>query len=229
MTEVTASLPKPSPQELEQEYLACLLRPDGREARRLIESALAAGISAATLYLEVITPAMREIGSLWETARISVAQEHLSTQITQTVIAGLGLHLAGGEPVGLGRSAVVASSEGEIHALGTRMVADFLEAQGWTVLALGADIPAEEVAEVVRAREAELVALSTALPGHLLSVTRTCQLLRRLPRPPLVIVGGRAYDGDEARSRAVGADGFAEDPRALLELLALRFGGDGPH
>jgi methanogenic corrinoid protein MtbC1 len=126
---------------------------------------------------------MHEIGRMWETAAISVAQEHLSNQITQTVIATLAPHVSGGEPVGASRVALVSSSPGEMHAVGAQMVGDFLEAQGWTVLALGANIPVGELVELVRAREAQLVALSTALPGHLLSVTRTCQLLRRPPGP----------------------------------------------
>ena len=64
--------------------------------------------------------------------------------------------------------------------------------------------------------------LSTALPGHLLSVTRTCRLLRQLPRAPDVVVGGGAYRGDSARAPAVGADAFADDPQALLQLPADR-------
>jgi methanogenic corrinoid protein MtbC1 len=139
--------------------LACLPAPDGRRARALVEQGLAAGVPAATLYLRVIAPAMHETGRMWETAAISVAQEHLSTQITQTVIATLAPHVSGGEPVGASRVAVVSSSPGEMRAVGAQMVGDFLEAQGWTVLALGANIPVGELVELVRTREAQLVAL----------------------------------------------------------------------
>jgi hypothetical protein len=44
------SLAAPSPQALEREYLACLLAPDGRRARALVEQGLAAGYPPATLY-----------------------------------------------------------------------------------------------------------------------------------------------------------------------------------
>lgn len=210
-------------------YLSCLLEPDGRRARRLIQEGLDAGVDAAVLYLSVISPAMYEVGRLWETAEVSVAQEHLATQITQAVIASLGLYLTGAAPVGRSRVAVVASSPGELHALGGQMVADFLEAQGWRVLALGPDTPAHDLAELAQQRQAAVVALSTALPGHLLSVTRACQLLRQLPDPPFIVVGGRAYHGDAQRARGVGADGFADDPRSLLTLLAEHFGSHASH
>ena len=107
---------------------------------------------------------MYEIGRLWETAQISVAQEHLSTQITQAAIATLAIYLHGGDPIGAGRVAVAGSSPGELHALGTQMVADFLETQGWEVLNLGADTPAAEVAALARQRKASIVALVAAGP-----------------------------------------------------------------
>ncbi len=229
MNETLATVEAFSPQELEREYLACLLAPDVRRARQLVDQALAGGVPAATLYIRVLAPAMEEIGRLWEAAQVSVAQEHLSTQITQTVIAALGLHLSGGEPIGRGRTAVVSSSPGELHALGGQMVADFLEAQGWAVLALGADIPVHELAELCRVREADVVALSTALPAHLLSVNRACQLLRGLSRPPFIVLGGRAYGRDRERALAVGADAYAEDPQELLELLSRQFPRDAGH
>jgi hypothetical protein len=58
-------------------------------------------------------------------------------------------------------------------------------------------------------------------------VTRTLQLLHQLPSPPYLVVGGRAYGGDAALARAVGADAFADDPQTLLELLQRQFGRDG--
>lgn len=220
--------PALDPLQLQSEYLNHLLEPDARAARELIGSALSGGVPAETLYLRVIAPAMYEIGRLWETAQISVAQEHLSTQITQAAIASLGVYLHGGTPIGAGRVAIVASSPGELHVLGTQMVADFLETQSWQVLNLGADIPAAEVAELARRREAAVVALSTALPGHLLSVTRTFQLLRQLDPRPFIVAGGRAYAGDARRALAVGADAFADDPESLLDVLRQQFAADAP-
>ena len=172
---------------------------------------------------------MREIGRLWEAARVSVAQEHLATQITQAVIATLGLALNDTTTVGRGRLAMVACSPGERHALGGQMVADFLESQGWTTLALGPDTPIDDLVGFARSQRAELVALSTALPRNLLSVTRTCGLLRRLDPIPMIVVGGQAYRGNAQQAHAVGADAFADSPLDLLELLATRFASDAGH
>ena len=226
MSDTLSAARHASPEALEQEYLASLLKPDLKRARALIDDAIAEGLPADEAYLRVIAPAMYEIGRLWETAQISVAQEHLATQISQMVLAGLGVQLPVAANVGHGRVAIVASTPGELHALGTQMVGDFLENQGWRVLALGANAPAQELVELASDRRAIVVALSTALPGHLLSVTRTCQLLRQLDHPPYIVVGGRAYRGDPAQALAVGADAFAASPATLLSHLAEIFSAD---
>jgi methanogenic corrinoid protein MtbC1 len=203
--------------ELRDAYLAALLAPDARRARALVEEAHEDGVPAERLYLEVLQPALHEVGRLWETAGISVADEHLATQITQTVVARLADRLTRGGG-GAGRRAIVSCSPGELHALGSRMVADFLEADGWDVLALGADTPADELAGIAARRHADLVALSTAMPEHLLAAGAACAALRRLEDPPFVVAGGQAFEHDAQRAVAVGADAYAGDPVALLRL-----------
>ena len=208
---------------LRESYLAAVLAPDARGARRLVEDAVDAGVPIRRLYLEVLQPALHEVGRLWEQARIGVAHEHLATQITQSVLARLSARLVP-QGVGNGRRAVVSCSPGELHVVGGRMVADFLEADGWTVLSLGADTPPKALARMAEEERVDLVALSTALPAHLLAAGAACAQLRRLPAPPFIVAGGQAFAGDAKRARAVGADAFASDPAELLGILAERFG-----
>ena len=215
----------PSPPDalraLRGEYVAAVLAPDARRARDLIAQAADDGVPAEDLYLSVLHPALEEIGRRWERAEISVAREHLATQISQAVLAGLASQLSPGDGGG-GRRALVSCSPGEMHAIGGQMVADFLEADGWDVLMLGADVPAAELARLAEEEGVAVIALSTALPEHLLAAGTACAALRRLPEPPLIVAGGRGFGGDEARARAVGADVFARDPAELLRILAER-------
>ncbi|HLM71738.1 MAG TPA: B12-binding domain-containing protein, partial [Polyangiaceae bacterium] len=72
---------------LASRYLAAQLASNNRECIRLIDEALAQGASVQEIHLKVIQPCQREIGRLWEQGRISVAQEHLATAISQLAIA----------------------------------------------------------------------------------------------------------------------------------------------
>ena len=203
------------------EYLDAVLLPDARRAREVVLAAADAGVSVAQLYLSVLQPALEEIGRQWELAQISVAREHLATQISQSVLAELAGRLSTGDG-GRGRTAIVSCSPGELHSVGGQMVADFLEADGWRVLILGADVPAPELARLAEDEGVAVVALSTALPAHLLAAGTACAALRRLASPPLIVAGGRAFGGDAARAEVVGADAYAAGPAELLQLLADR-------
>jgi len=205
-------------------YLEELLTPDARVAWAVIVEALDDGVAPVRIYLEVLTPAMIEIGRLWETAQIGVAQEHLATQITQTVLARLAPSLedAAAAFAGDRRRAIVSGTPGELHSIGARMVADFLEASGWDVLLLGGDVPVEEIAKLSAERTPDVVALSTSLSFNLLAAGRVFARLRELADPPLLIAGGRAYEGRPDRALLAGADLFASDPEALLRELSLR-------
>jgi methanogenic corrinoid protein MtbC1 len=208
---------------LQSAYVEAILAPDARRARTLVEAACDRGVPPERIYLDVLQPALHEVGRRWEQARLSVAGEHLATQITQAVLAALAARMTRGRS-GAGRRALVSCSPGERHVLGGQMVADFLDAGGWDVLSLGADTPAPDLARLAAAERVDVVALSTALPGHLIAVGRACAHLRRLPEPPFVVVGGQAFGGDERRALAVGADAYAPDPQALLEILGDQFG-----
>src|SRR5215210_5471724 len=125
-------------------YLDALVAGDLDGARRVLTGALDAGTTVRELYLGVLQPALYEVGARWSRAEISVAQEHLATAAAQAAMAGLAERLAplpGSRGASRG-SVVIACAEDELHALGVRMVADFLEADGWGVTWIGAMTPA---------------------------------------------------------------------------------------
>lgn len=220
----------PSPDALEAlraRYVEAQLRGDRREALRLVdEEGIGAGHSVPTLHLHVITPAQREIGRLWQENVITVAQEHAATAISQLVVAHLYRHLPVHPP--LGRRVLVACAPGERHEMGARIASDFLEAAGFSVEYLGADVPADGLAERVRALAPDLVVLSAATgmctPG-LVDAVRAVHAVRGPDFP--VLVGGAAF-GDEAGSPPCDVpEGVLQhglDAPALVALACDRLG-----
>lgn len=88
---------------LRSAYLDAILAPDVRRARTLISDAIDAGADVRAIYLEVLQPALHEVGRLRAAARIGVAEEHLATAVTQSVLARLAPLLREREGVGRGR------------------------------------------------------------------------------------------------------------------------------
>ncbi|RYZ67583.1 MAG: cobalamin-binding protein, partial [Proteobacteria bacterium] len=83
------SAPKADLNDVRRRYLDAQLQGDRRAALKLFDDLLADGVSIASLRREVVQWAQREIGDLWQLDRISVAQEHSATAISQVVLAHL--------------------------------------------------------------------------------------------------------------------------------------------
>lgn len=207
---------------LRDDYLAALLAGDATRARWLVDEAVEGGLGVRDVYLEVLTPALEEVGSRWAAGELTVAHEHYATAVTQGVLSVLATRMR--VPPTSGRLAVVACTPGELHALGAQMVADFLEGEGWEVLALGAATPAADLAALVDDERPDVVALSTSVANNLKGAEETIERLRELDEPPFVAVGGRAWQPvSRERREALGADALYADPRDLCGVLAERF------
>src|SRR5207244_11308049 len=105
-------------------------------------------------------PPLHGSGRRRQHKRSTVDQEHPPTGTARQALAQLRLHLPSARSNG--KHVVVACVEGELLDLGARMTADFLEMAGFEVRFLGANVPTETLAELVRQRPPQLLGLSTS-------------------------------------------------------------------
>lgn len=204
--------------ELAFRYVSALLDGDRRHASRLILDAAEGGVPVRDIYLHVVTPAQLEIGRLWQMSRISVAQEHYCTAATQQVMSRLYPWIFTTPRVEL--SLVATSVGGELHELGTRMVADFFEMSGWDAYYLGASTPLPDLIRTVSERRPEIVAISATMTRHVAEVGELVRAIRA--RPEIadipILVGGYPFNVAPDLWKHVGADGFERSPEAAVEL-----------
>jgi methanogenic corrinoid protein MtbC1 len=174
-------------------YLEHLLHGDRRACRALVQQLVADRTPARELYEGLFQSALYEIGDRWQRGEVSVAVEHLATAITEEML-GLVFPSALDRPP-LGRTAVVSCAADEYHQVGGRIVADTLEAAGWDVAFVGANVPEAELMALLRERRPDLVAISVSIRAHLpTALQAAAQAHAILPRAR-VIVGGQALLG----------------------------------
>jgi MerR family transcriptional regulator, light-induced transcriptional regulator len=189
--------------------MEALVRGDAERAGAIVDRARTSGWSVEQIYLHLLAPAQTEIGTRWRTRRLSVADEHLATEITLGQMERLrGPLVPRSAP---GRHAIVACVEGEGHAIGARMLADLLLIDGWAVDYLGASTPLGDLVELVSRRRPDLVALSVTQPEHLPAVSAAAPALRSLSPAPKILAGGAALRGRPRASAGLGVDGVAAD------------------
>lgn len=203
---------------LARQYFEAIRGGDRSTASTLVLAEVAGGTSIREIYLHVFQPAQYELGRLWQTNRITVAQEHYCTAATQLVMSQLYEHVF--RSTKNGHRMVATSVADNLHEIGVRMVADFFEMDGWDSYYLGASVPHAAVLATVADRNAEVLAISAALAPQVEEVRQLITAVRA--RPDIsgitILVGGLAFNRDVNLWRHVGADAFAADAQRGIDL-----------
>jgi MerR family transcriptional regulator, light-induced transcriptional regulator len=195
-----------------------MLAGDGAGAWQVVEAAMASGVEPQDVYVDLLGPALHEIGSAWERGEIGIADEHLATGVAASIVGRMGPRF---RRRGRHRGTVLlAMPVGERHGLGVAMLADILAQAGFEVLNLGPDTPPASLQAAMAARDdLSAVVISVASPARLPGAGRLAAAARRSNPAVAVMVGGFAVP-DQATAQRLGAEGWVADPRHLAELIS---------
>lgn len=173
---------------------------------------------------QVIGPLLFTIGSLWHQGQLQPANEHLATTTIRRVLGWMSEVSAPqqGAPVVL-----VATPANQVHELGAMLAATTASGNGWRVVYLGANLPADELARAARHVKADAVALSIVFPTDDPTMADELRRLRAALGPAVgIVVGGSGAHSYENVLREIGADPLTS-LTALRGWLRRRLGGRG--
>jgi methanogenic corrinoid protein MtbC1 len=137
----------------------------------------------------IVAPILVEVGERWESGDLRIAHEHACS----TVMRGLLFSLMRLYPANdARRRVVVATPANEDHELGALMIAMLAAMHGWSVLYLGPNLPAEEIAYAVEDTDAELLLLSVTNLSEEASRAEISAIDKAVPKRVKILVGGRA-------------------------------------
>ncbi len=205
-------------------YLDALLRRDRLSAYALIDTLVESGANLREIYRRVFQASQYEVGRLWQTQQISVADEHYCSAVTQSAMSRLYADWIGSKKQDHAGVLVSACVGGEMHEIGLRMLTDVFEMEGWQTHYLGSRVDDEELVETAAKNGADIIALSATMTFHVHLMKKQIARLRADERLSgvKILAGGLPFNVDSALWRRVGADGYAPDAdRALLEAGRL--------
>lgn len=200
---------------------ALLLAPGPVDLGAEVAVLLGGGMAFDIMLLDLLVPAARHLGTLWEEDAVDfvTVTEGLGRLqvLTRRLCAGLEPDTPRAE-----RSILLMPCPGETHLYALSIVASFFRMAGWGATILdGAEASATDL---VRDAWFDVVGLSLACDVHLDALRETVAVLRRASCNPalVVVVGGPwfARNGDDAQ--VVGADACVADGRAapcVVEML----------
>jgi excisionase family DNA binding protein len=199
----------------DERLLSRMLDADGSGAWAVVEAALASGTSVPDAYTKLLAPVLRSVGDLWAAGEISVAEEHVATDIASRIVARLGPRMT---RRGVRKGTVVlGSTQTERHSLPTSMAADLVRQAGFHVINLDVNLPAESFAGAVATADDPLAAvISVTMNGQEVELSATIAAIRDLADID-VIVGGSGIERSGAL--AAGASHYAASAEELIDLL----------
>lgn len=182
----------------------------------IAEEAQVSGATAKEIYLELFAPAMRTIGEKWAEGAITVADEHRASVVMYRLVGRMGPQFRPRGPrIG---TIIVAAPAGERHGLPVTLGADLLRLEGFDVVDLGADVPADAlVACALDTNDLMAVSICVTLTEHLDSARDSVHALRDAAVDVPIVLSGAAVSGLDAET--LGADQCSTEIEALVGVL----------
>jgi 5-methyltetrahydrofolate--homocysteine methyltransferase len=186
-------------------------------ASRLVELGVDAQEVSGTL-----VRAMRRVGELFERGEYFIADVIMCAEAFRSVFDAVikpRLGQAGVRRLGV---AVFGTVRGDIHDLGKTLARAIFEVEGFEVVDLGVDVPAELFADAVEKYGARVVGVSALMTTTIVEQRRVVEVLKQrgLRDRVIVIAGGAAVT--EEWVREIGADVCGDDAfKALREVKRL--------
>jgi methanogenic corrinoid protein MtbC1 len=169
----------------------------------------------AALAMDACQKGMDTVGKLFEEGDYFVGDLIYAGELMTDAVEVLKPYLADGSTAGAKTKMILCTVKDDLHDIGKNIDRSMLEANGFEVLDLGIDCPAQKVVDTVKAEGIKIVALSGVLTLAVNSMKNTVDAIKAAGLDCKVIIGGAPVS--EAACRIVGADEWAHSPQKTVD------------
>jgi methanogenic corrinoid protein MtbC1 len=171
-------------------------------------------VEDANAAMEACQKGMDTVGKLFEEGEYFVGDLIYAGELMTDAVDVLKPFLTGAESSGSKTKMILCTVKDDLHDIGKNIVRSMLEANGFDVLDLGIDCPAEKVVEAAKAENIKIVALSGVLTLALDSMKATVAAIKAAGLDCKVIIGGAPVSADACKN--IGADEWAHSPQKTV-------------
>lgn len=194
---VSSSQTKDMP--LEERIRQAVIKGQKDAIEGLLAEALSHSLAPKDILDRLLIPAITEVGQLYEKRQYFLPQLLLSAETMQKAFARLEPLLRSEGQKSQGKL-VFATVQGDVHDIGKNIVILMLRNQGFEVIDLGKDVPAQRIYEVAREHQADIIGLSALMTTTMPRMAEFMELLEKENMKTPVMVGGAAVTRQFASS-----------------------------
>lgn len=200
------------------------------ETTQFIDELLHQGVTTERIFLELIAPAARQLGQLWEQDLCDFTEVTCGLVRMHEITHRLGFEYQNGPQLGGDvQRIMLASAPGSQHFLGMTIVSDFFRKAGWDVV-IEISVSETELVHAVSNEWFDVIGISCATEAQLKNLPGLIRALKAAsgnPEPG-VLLGGPIFTVQEHDARSLGADGICVDVKQAVALAASFRAGPSP-
>jgi MerR family transcriptional regulator, light-induced transcriptional regulator len=224
----TPKAPEPAKQDNPNaivQFAALVLGDSDAAAFTFVQEVMAQGTSVESVFLDLLAPTARHLGTLWESDATDFANVTLGVGRLQLIMRQLGeVFFEQGVRSDGGKSALLTTIPGEQHSFGLSMVAEFFRRAGWN-LCTGPFSSHQELTSLVHNHWFDVVGFSVSSDRRLEELKQDIHDIRRDSRNKNVgiMLGGPMMARNPGLVASMGADMMSLDatiaPQQARDLI----------
>lgn len=146
-------------------------------------------MSGTTSFFEkILTPVMYEVGDLWAKNKIGIADEHVCSNIANSLIRVI---FSRNEKIPTKKKILICTPDGEHHSMGPNMLESHLSCSGFRVFNLSPSEPHESIIRFIETSRPDAILISVTLTDNIRPAQRLVKKIKERLNIP-IFVGGQA-------------------------------------
>jgi methanogenic corrinoid protein MtbC1 len=135
---------------------------------------------------KILKPVMSEIGSDWENNKISIATEHVASNIAQTLVKNIMDQVKRNDNK---KKILICVPVGEEHHLGCDVLETYLSSKGFKIYNMGTSMPTESILNFIDNNKPDAIIISITIKDNLLAGQRLVRKINKECNIPIFIGG----------------------------------------
>lgn len=170
--------------------LDILLAGQTDEAKKIIKGFTASGVSSLDIIKYIFMPILKLIGNKWEKNQISIAQEHLITELVDRIFDSISIERKIEQKKDF--TALFMAPAGEEHVVSLKMSTEYFRINGWNIIFIGRSVPLKSLLQIIKEKRVDLVVVSAIMDSSINSASYLVEALKSnlKDNTPKFLLGG---------------------------------------
>ncbi len=174
-----------------------------------VQKCLDAGMNPLSIFIEIMTPAIRHLGDLFGQRKKFIPHLVASADTMKRGVDLLRPLIEKSGPVKPKGVIIMATVKGDIHDIGKNICVIMLKNFGFKVVDLGRNVPMETILDAAKEHDADILGLSALMTTTMMQMKVVIDEVKKRKLPYKVMIGGAVTTRKFAEE--IHADGYGKD------------------